>query len=226
MSPVADDPADVVVRWLGRQSYTPVWRAMQAFTDARTDSTADEFWIVEHDPVFTQGQAGKAEHVLAAGDIPVVPVDRGGQVTYHGPGQSVIYILVDLQRLDLGVRKFVDIIETSLVQLLADLGIESAARRDAPGVYTARGKIASLGLRIRQNRSFHGLALNVDMDLEPFGRINPCGMAGMAMDQVSHYPVASDLASVSEALLTRLLESFYGGSGARRSDENQLPASR
>ena len=156
-------------------AYQPTLDAMREFTNGRDAQTPDELWLLQHPPVFTQGQAGKAEHVLAPGDIPVVQVDRGGQVTYHGPGQLVVYLLVDIRRLDFGVRKLVDIIEASIVRVLVEHGIDSAARRDAPGVYVDGKKIAALGLRVRRGCSYHGLSLNVDMDLEPFQRINPCG---------------------------------------------------
>jgi len=158
---------------------------MKDFTDTRTPESADELWLLQHPRVFTQGQAGKAEHVLAPGDIPVIQVDRGGQVTYHGPGQWVLYTLIDLRRRKLGVRVLVDLIENSLIQLLAEYGIPAAARPDAPGVYVAGDKIAALGLRVRKGCSYHGLALNVDMDLEPFGRINPCGHAGLRVTSMA-----------------------------------------
>ncbi|WP_339413255.1 lipoyl(octanoyl) transferase LipB [Pseudomonas sp. EA_35y_Pfl2_R5] len=172
-------------RELGQVDYEPTWHAMQRFTDARGVSTPDEIWLLEHAPVFTQGQAGKAEHVLFPGDIPVVQVDRGGQVTYHGPGQLVAYLLLDVRRSGIGVRELVSRIERSLIDLLASYGVSASAKPDAPGVYVGGAKIASLGLRIRNGRSFHGLALNVDMDLQPFQRINPCGYAGMAMTQLA-----------------------------------------
>lgn len=159
----------------------PIWQAMQAFTDNRDESTPDELWLVEHDPVFTQGQAGKEEHILAAGDIPVVQVDRGGQVTYHGPGQQMLYVLLDIKRRKLGVRHLVTALENCIVAALADAGIEAYPKADAPGVYVDGKKVCSVGLRIRKGRSFHGLALNVNMDLAPFQRINPCGYAGMEM---------------------------------------------
>ncbi|MCJ8170624.1 lipoyl(octanoyl) transferase LipB [Atopomonas sediminilitoris] len=174
----------LIVRDLGLVDYAPTLTAMQAFTEQRDAATFDEIWLLEHPPVFTQGQAGKAEHVLAPGDIPVVQVDRGGQVTYHGPGQLVVYLLIDVKRQGLGVRELVSQIENSLIALLADFDIQAVAKPDAPGVYVNNAKIASLGLRIRRGCSFHGLALNVDMDLEPFSRINPCGYAGMAMTQM------------------------------------------
>jgi len=172
------------VRELGLVEYLPAWHAMQRFTNSRSAQTADEVWLLEHPSVFTQGQAGKPEHLLLPGDIPVVQADRGGQVTYHGPGQLVGYLLLDVRRLGFGVRELVSRIECSLVDLLASYGVEAAAKPDAPGVYVDGAKIASLGLRIRNGRSFHGLALNVDMDLEPFRRINPCGFAGLKMTQL------------------------------------------
>jgi lipoyl(octanoyl) transferase len=174
----------LVVKNLGRQDYEPVWKAMHTFTDERDENSCDEVWLVEHNPVFTQGQAGKEEHVLAAGDIPVVKSDRGGQVTYHGPGQLVAYVLINLRRKKIGVRELVTHIENTVINTLSQFTIESAARPDAPGVYVDNKKICSLGLRIRKGCSFHGLALNVNMDLSPFLRINPCGYAGMEMIQL------------------------------------------
>jgi lipoyl(octanoyl) transferase len=173
------------VRRLGRRDYEPVWRAMQSFTDTRGDHTVDELWLVEHPPVFTQGQAGKAEHVLAPGDIPVIPVDRGGQVTYHGPGQIVAYPLVDLKRLGMGVKAFVHRIEETIIRVLARYGVQGERVEGAPGIYVDGAKIASLGLRVRRGRTFHGLAFNIDMDLEPFSRINPCGFAGLEVIRLS-----------------------------------------
>jgi lipoyl(octanoyl) transferase len=197
------------VRHLGdQQAYEPVWQAMKQFTDDRTEDTQDEVWLLQHSPVFTQGQAGKPEHLLFTGEIPVVQTDRGGQVTYHGPGQWVAYIMVDLQRLGLGPRTLVDAIENSLVELLATYGIEAHPREDAPGVYVGEAKIASLGLRIRKGQSFHGLALNVDMDLEPFRRINPCGHAGMAMTSMADLLPAVDMKEVGEKLLDHLKNSL------------------
>jgi lipoyl(octanoyl) transferase len=194
-------------RELGQMAYEPVWHAMQRFTNERGSNAADEIWLVEHPPVFTQGQAGKAEHLLLPGDIPVVQVDRGGQVTYHGPGQLVAYPLVDVRRLGLGVRELVSRIEQSLIDLLASYGVSAEARADAPGVYVNGAKIASLGLRIRRGCSFHGLALNVDMDLQPFQRINPCGYAGLAMTQLTDHvagPLA--MAEVSARLREQLVK--------------------
>ena len=181
---VSKEPAPVL-RWLGRVDYEPAWRAMQRFTDERDAGTRDEIWFLEHPPVFTQGLNGKPEHVLLPGDIPVVAIDRGGQVTYHGPGQLVVYPLLDLRRLGLGVRALVVALERAIAALAAQHGIEAAGRRDAPGVYVGTRKLASLGLRVRRGASYHGLALNVDMDLEPFRRINPCGYAGLEMTQLA-----------------------------------------
>jgi len=165
------------------QDYESVWHAMQAYTDTRDSDSQDELWVVEHPPVFTQGQAGKSEHILNPGDIPVIQVDRGGQVTYHGPGQLVVYPLIDIKRNKMGVRQLVNNIEQSIVDMLAQYDVEAYAKADAPGVYVQERKVASLGLRIRKGCSFHGLALNVDMDLAPFQRINPCGYAGLEMVQ-------------------------------------------
>ena len=177
-------PRELIIRHLGRRDYLPTWQAMQTLTDTRTDATADEIWLLEHPPVFTLGRAGKTEHLLDTGDIPVVHIDRGGQVTYHGPGQLIVYLLLDLQRLNLGIRHLVDHIEQSLIAVLADYTITAHARRDAPGVYVGDSKIAALGLRVRRGGCYHGLSLNVDMDLEPFKRINPCGYPGMQVTQV------------------------------------------
>ncbi|MGM3174876.1 lipoyl(octanoyl) transferase LipB [Dickeya lacustris] len=175
----------IVVRQLGVQPYEPVSHAMHTFTEQRDSTSADELWLVEHLPVFTQGQAGKAEHILTPGDIPVIQSDRGGQVTYHGPGQQVMYVLVDIKRRKVGVRQLVSAIENTVIRTLAHYGVEAHARPEAPGVYVGEKKICSLGLRIRHGCSFHGLALNIAMDLSPFLRINPCGYAGMSMTQLS-----------------------------------------
>jgi lipoyl(octanoyl) transferase len=172
-------------RWLGRALYEPTWRAMQDFNAARTPDTPDEIWLLEHPPVFTVGLAGDPAHLLAPGDIPVVNVDRGGQVTYHGPGQLVAYVLFDLRRGGVSVHGLVQSLEDAVVQLAAARGITALARRDAPGVYVDGRKLASLGLRIRRGASYHGLALNVDMDLGPFARINPCGMPGLEVTQLA-----------------------------------------
>ncbi len=192
-------------RELGLTDYEPTWQAMKRFTDGRDRETADEVWLVQHPPVFTQGQSGKPEHLLLPGDIPVVQVDRGGQVTYHGPGQLVAYLLLDVRRLGFGVRELVTRIEHSLIDLLAIYGVEAAAKPDAPGVYVDGAKIASLGLRIRNGCSFHGLALNVDMDLDPFKRINPCGYAGLAMTQLREQAGPIEFAEVSARLRAQLV---------------------
>lgn len=175
---------ELVIRHLGRQEYLPTWRAMQAFTDRRTSDTADEIWLLEHPPVFTLGRAGRTEHLLNPGDIPVIHIDRGGQVTYHGPGQLIVYLLLDLKRLGLGIRQLVEHIEGSVIAVLADHGIAAQARREAPGVYVDDDKIAALGLRVRRGGCYHGLSLNIDMDLEPFKRIDPCGYPGLQVTQV------------------------------------------
>lgn len=192
------------LRRLGHQAYLPVFDAMRAFTEARAADTPDELWQVEHPPVFTQGLAGKAEHLLAPGAIPVIAVDRGGQVTYHGPGQVVIYCLLDVRRLGLSVRGLVTALEQAVIELLAGHGITAQARPDAPGVYVDGAKIASLGLRIRQGRSYHGLSLNVDMDLEPFTRINPCGYPGLRVTQLRELGAPLTPAAAADQLLLTL----------------------
>ncbi|WP_342650401.1 lipoyl(octanoyl) transferase LipB [Pseudomonas sp. REB1044] len=192
-------------RELGLQPYEPVLEAMRRFTGQRTAQTPDEVWLVEHLPVFTQGQAGKPEHLMLPGDIPVVQTERGGQVTYHGPGQLVAYLLLDVRRLGIGVRELVSRIEASLVALLASYQVTAAAKPDAPGVYVDNAKIASLGLRIRNGCAFHGLALNVDMDLAPFRRINPCGYAGLAMTQLRDHAGPIELDEVRTRLREQLV---------------------
>jgi len=199
---------DLLVRRLGRQPYEPVWRAMQAFTDARGPETPDELWMVEHDPVFTLGQAGRWEHVLVPGDIPVVPVDRGGQVTYHGPGQIVAYPLLDLRRLGIGVRELVNRIEQAVIDTLGNWNILAARRDGAPGVYVGDAKVAALGLRVRRGCTFHGLAFNVAMDLEPFNRINPCGYEGLRVTQVLDLGGPGSLAAVEAVLIGELAQKF------------------
>lgn len=196
---------EVGVRELGQIEYRTAWQAMQHFTNTRDADSGDEIWLLQHPSVFTQGQAGKAEHLLFPGDIPVVQVDRGGQVTYHGPGQLVGYLLLDVRRLGIGVRELVNRIEQSLIDLLAGYGVDAAAKADAPGVYVNGAKIASLGLRIRNGRSFHGLALNVDMDLEPFRRINPCGYAGLPMTQLRDLIGPIDISEVADRLRDHLV---------------------
>ncbi|MDO8861705.1 lipoyl(octanoyl) transferase LipB [Haliea sp. E1-2-M8] len=187
----------------GAADYLATFEAMKQFTDSRTGTTPDELWLLQHPRVFTQGQAGKAEHVLAPGDIPVIQVDRGGQVTYHGPGQWVLYLLVDLRRRNLGVRQLVTLIEESLVELLAAYDIVAAPRADAPGVYVDGAKIASLGLRVRRGCSYHGLALNVSLDLEPFQRINPCGHEGLRVTSMAEQlsGIVLDMGEIGERLL-------------------------
>lgn len=196
------------VMHLGMCLYQDVWRQMEDFTNNRGKETCDEVWIVEHPPVFTLGQAGKIEHILAAGDIPIVKSDRGGQVTYHGPGQLVMYLLIDIRRLGINVRQLVSGIEQSIIDLLGSLKIDAVARKDAPGVYVEGKKIAALGLRIRKGCSYHGLSLNVDMDIEPYSRINPCGYAGMEIIQLRDLGVKQSLNQVSEGMLTHILRQF------------------
>ena len=200
----------IVVRRLGRRDYEPVWRAMQAFTDSRSADTPDEAWLLEHPPVFTQGLNGRPEHLLITGDIPVVPVDRGGQVTYHGPGQVVLYLLIDLRRSGLGVRHLVSAMEQSVIALLAEHNIAAEARQDAPGVYVNSTKIASLGLRVRRGCSYHGLALNVDMDLTPFNRINPCGYAGMPVTDLRRLGLPLTVEQAGEALVRHFAATALG----------------
>jgi len=199
---------NAIVRQLGRVDYAPTWRAMQALTDARDEQTPDELWFLEHEPVFTQGLNGKPEHLLATGNIPVVDIDRGGQVTYHGPGQLVMYALVDLRRRGIGVRELVVALENSVINLAARYGIAAAGRRTAPGVYVEARKLASIGLRVRRGCSYHGLALNVDMDLEPFQRINPCGMAGLAMTQLVSEGATTDVAGAARELAPLAIAAF------------------
>jgi lipoyl(octanoyl) transferase len=198
----------LVRRYPGLQAYEPIWRAMQAFTDARGAETPDELWIVEHEPVFTLGQAGKWEHVLMPGDIPVVPVDRGGQVTYHGPGQIVAYPLIDIRRAKIGVRDFVCKIEQSIIDTLEHWNIIAVRKPGAPGVYVAGAKVAALGLRVRRGCTFHGLAFNVNMDLEPFHRINPCGFQGLQVTQLMDLGGPSSLREVESVLVENLAKQF------------------
>jgi lipoyl(octanoyl) transferase len=199
---------ELLVRRLGRAAYEPVWRAMQAFTDARDASTPDQLWLVEHDPVFTQGQAGKPEHLLDAGNIPVIKVDRGGQVTYHGPGQLVAYPLLDLRRLGIGVRELVERIEQAVIDTLATWQIVGERKQGAPGIYVAGAKIMALGLRVRRGCSFHGLALNVHTEPAPWTRINPCGYAGMAVTSVLDCGGPSRLDDIAAVLVPSLAQQF------------------
>lgn len=210
----------IVIRNLGRQTYEPVWHAMQDFTDARSDDTPDEIWFCEHEPVFTLGVNAAREHLLAPGDIPVVQIDRGGQVTYHGPGQLMVYPLIDLRRAGIGVRPLVTALEQSVVDLVADYGIEAASRCDAPGVYADGVKIASVGLRIRRGSSFHGMAVNVNLDLEPFSRINPCGFSNLEVTDFASLGGESDPASVRQALLPK----FLGHLGLDASNVSEGPS--
>ncbi|MBE9564997.1 MAG: lipoyl(octanoyl) transferase LipB [Proteobacteria bacterium] len=198
-----------VIRHLGEVDYLETWQKMQDFTDARQPESADEFWFLQHPPVYTLGKNGKDEHVLNPQNIPVVNSDRGGQVTYHGPGQLVVYTLIDLTRLKMGVRELVTIIEQSVIDLLTGYGVESSAKREAPGVYVNNAKIAALGLRVRKGRSFHGLALNVDMDLEPFSRINPCGYEGLEVTQLKDLVTGTGLDKVMTDLQQILLKNLY-----------------
>jgi len=213
-APAAVLARQLIVRRLGVQPYEPVWQAMAAFTDERNDNTTDELWVLQHPPVFTQGQAGKAEHLLMPGDIPVIQVDRGGQVTYHGPGQIVGYPLINIRRRKTGVRELVTCIENTIVDTLADYAIDAYPKADAPGVYVQQQqrdtKIASLGLRVRRGCSFHGLALNVNMDLEPFKRINPCGYQGLEMTQIADW--VSDCPSIEQVEMG-LIEHFVSNLG-------------
>ena len=199
----------LIVRHLGIRPYLETWHAMQVFTDTRDATTPDEIWLLQHHPVYTQGQAGKAEHLLHQTNIPVVQSDRGGQITYHGPGQLIAYLLIDVRRKGMGVRQLVTAMEQAVIALLAHSGIQASAKADAPGVYVDGAKIASLGLRIRRGCSFHGLALNVDLDLTPFSHINPCGYAGLAMTRTATLGGprhVADAVSLLLAELTRQLE--------------------
>jgi lipoyl(octanoyl) transferase len=194
-----------LLRWLGRVEYEPTWRAMQAFTEERGPQTRDEIWFLEHPPAFTLGMNAAREHVLAPGDIPLVQIDRGGQVTYHGPGQLVVYPLLDVRRRGLGVRQLVMSLENGIIDLLASRNIEAVGRRDAPGIYVAGRKVASIGLRIRRGCSYHGLAFNVAMDLEPFRRINPCGYRGLEVTDLRTLGVSLELRDAAELLAPYLL---------------------
>ena len=198
-----------VVRRLGRLEYEPTWRAMQAFTAQRLPDTPDELWLLEHPPVYTQGQAGKPEHLIAATPIPVVPIDRGGQITYHGPGQVVVYVLVDLRRRGYGIRELVTRMEQAVIDVLATQGVTAARQSGAPGVYVNGAKIAALGLRVKHGCTYHGLALNVDMDLSPFAAINPCGYPGMAVTDCRALGAALTVADAGQSLVAALLHRIY-----------------
>jgi lipoyl(octanoyl) transferase len=214
---------NAVARWLGRVDYVPTWRAMQRVTDTRGADAPDELWCLEHPPVYTLGMNANAAHVLAPGAIPVVPIDRGGQVTYHGPGQLVVYPLLDLRRLGLGVRELVTALERGIVALAAELGVAAAPRREAPGVYVGGAKLASLGLRIRRGCCYHGLALNVAMDLEPFARINPCGYAGLAVTDLATLGVALGTEAAARRLVPKLAHTL--GLGEVAFDDSPARAS-
>jgi lipoyl(octanoyl) transferase len=203
--PQPADERGPIVRHFGQVDYEAIWRRMQQFNATRTAQTADELWFLEHPPVFTLGMAGRREHLLTPGDIPVVQTDRGGQVTYHGPGQLVVYTLLDLRRAGLGVRDLVTALEQSVIRYAAGLGVTAVARREAPGVYVEGRKLASVGIRIRRGSSYHGLALNVNMDLEPFRRINPCGYAGLAMTQLAQITTVSDPGVAAAGIRPHLL---------------------
>ncbi|MEX2496174.1 MAG: lipoyl(octanoyl) transferase LipB [Woeseia sp.] len=217
---------EVEVRALGRRPFEATWRAMQRYTDQRGADTPDQIWYVEHPPVFTLGLNASREHLLAPGDIPVVQIDRGGQVTYHGPGQLMVYPLLDLRRADLGVRDLVTALERSVIDLLQQEGVEAASRPEAPGVYVHKRKIASIGLRVRRGASYHGMALNVDVDLEPFSRINPCGFQGLEMTDLARLGLSCDLQKVAAALQAHLLRNFQqAGSALRPDSRSTVPTS-
>jgi lipoyl(octanoyl) transferase len=206
---MTSDPATtLLIRQLGLRDYEPVWREMQAFTAARSDATPDELWLVEHPPVFTLGLNAKPEHVLNPGTIPLLKVDRGGQVTYHGPGQIVIYTLLDLNRRHIGVRELVRHMEQAVIGVLGEYGVPATGRDDAPGVYVDGAKIAALGLRVKKGRSYHGLAFNVAMDLEPFTRINPCGYAGLAVTRTRDLAIDADMSTLSAQLVDHLVRNL------------------
>lgn len=205
---IASDVPTPLIRRLGLVEYEPTWRAMQGFTDERIATTPDEIWFLEHPPVFTLGMNARREHVLAPGDIPVVQIDRGGQVTYHGPGQLVVYPLINLRRSGLGVRDLVTALERSVIDLAAEYGVAAEARRNAPGVYVEGRKLASVGIRIRRGASYHGLAMNVNLDLEPFGRINPCGYEGLQMTRLADIGGPASVAAAADALEPHLLRAL------------------
>ena len=200
-----------LVKFLSQRDYCETWQAMKKFTHERDANTQDEIWITEHAPVFTQGHNGKPEHLVNPGDIPVIQIDRGGQVTYHGPGQLVVYCLLDIKRLGFGVRALVTHIENAIIAFLGAYGIEAAARADAPGVYVGEAKIAALGLRIRKGCCYHGLSLNIDMDLNPFTRINPCGFENLAVTQLSDFNISVELEQAGYQLTDHLIENLHSG---------------
>jgi lipoyl(octanoyl) transferase len=217
LQPAALPPAAVgspQLRWLGRVPYEPIWREMQRITELRGERSGDEIWLLEHEPVFTLGMNADRAHLLAPGNIPVVQIDRGGQVTYHGPGQLVVYSLIDLRRAKLGVRALVSALERAVIDLAARHGIRAECRERSPGVYVDGRKLASVGLRVRRGGSYHGLALNVNMDLEPFGRINPCGYAGLEMTQLAALGGPADVRQAGLELAPLLLERLARRGGA------------
>ena len=205
----------VLIRRLGLVDYQPTWDAMKRFTDERSAETPDEIWFLEHPPVFTLGMNGKPEHVLAPGDIPVVQIDRGGQVTYHGPGQLVVYPLIDLRRAGLGVRDLVTALERSVIDYVAELGVGAECRRNAPGVYVDNRKLASVGIRIRRGASYHGIAMNVNLDIEPFSRINPCGYAGLEVTRLADLTSVKSVEEAASGLTPHLLRALGFGQGDR-----------
>lgn len=209
IAPHREPVPPAVIRHLGRAEYEVTWRAMQKFTAERDSASADEIWFLEHAPIFTLGMNASRAHLIAPGDIPVLQIDRGGQVTYHGPGQLVVYPLIDLKRAGLSVRALVSALEQSIVNYAAGFGIEAQGRRDAPGVYVGFRKLASLGIRIRRGASYHGLALNVDMDLTPFERINPCGYEGLKMTQLADLGGPSSVAVVAQDFAPHLLAALF-----------------
>jgi lipoyl(octanoyl) transferase len=215
-APVTPAVPAPLIRHLGRVDYETTWRTMQNFTDTRDRESADEIWFLEHAPIFTLGMNASRAHLIAPGDIPVLQIDRGGQVTYHGPGQLVVYPLIDLKRAGLGVRALVSALEESVVSYAAELGIQAHSRRNAPGVYVADRKLASLGIRIRRGASYHGLALNVDMDLEPFERIHPCGYVGLQMTQLADLGGPSCIETVAQKFAPHLLRALFANGEVTR----------
>lgn len=209
---------ELVVRKLGRRDYVSTWEAMRAFTDQRNENTLDEAWFLEHPPVFTQGQAGKPEHILNPGEIPIVHTDRGGQVTYHGPGQLVVYVLFDLKRLQIGIRQLVNQLEKTVIATLAEYGVTAQSRCDAPGVYVDTAKICSIGLRVRRGYSYHGIAFNINMELEPFSRINPCGFQRLPITKLASFEPNIDLSRVEPKFINHL-QTIFGYNSHQLIDE-------
>lgn len=210
MSPA--DGRSPLIRRLGLQAYEPVWRDMQRFTDERDEHTRDEIWFVEHPPIFTLGMNGRREHLLKPGDIPVLQIDRGGQVTYHGPGQLVVYPLIDIRRLHLGVRQLVIALERAVMDMAAQAGVTATCQRNAPGVYVGRAKLASVGLRIRRGASYHGMAVNVSLDLEPFSRIEVCGYRDLKVTRLADLCDIKEVSAAADALTPHLLRQLQGES--------------